>query len=802
MKKLISLLAWVCWISANLARPHILILTVDTFRPDFIGAYNGGSGTPALDSIIQQSVLFEKCYATSAWTSPGLISVLTGFYPSVHEVISRDAAIPPQLPTIFKMLTPSGYYCPDLSYLSAISNFFNLGLMSYPDRETWLDQGNDILFHFIKKSKNLSQPFCAWYHHRDLHMPYQYEKGITPFDLSALDFSDTLFARRYNLLTTMPVLHYGTIGFEVGDNSWVRGLYEGQIRKMDRDFFAPLFSDLKENKLWDSLLLVITADHGEELLEHGFVGHGSTSLRSQLHREILHIPLIIHFPGHQFAGQRINLPAQQVDIVPTILAYLGLPIPSILQGINLMPLIENQATPSRETEDTQRLRYAESNPGGFQAPQEMLSTLLQSVFNDTNKMIRVISPTDTTYEWYRLSEDPAERFNHYAASDPICRRFSSLLDSISLAHDSLSKMIKNDETLGTNSDNLMAPLILAPRNLEKIKHALFKGAIKGEWSGADSLWYIIQYNIGQGRFNLKGEFRIWGRKHTFGPFTPAMWNTLALYNPWRIQVYPQGHPELISRPLDFTIAKVDSARTSWLDNAGLIALQSRPAITALIERHWLFSAPAICSYVFLTLVFFSYRLFRSRSSETRRRITSLTLFTLLAECHFFSLGVIPLMWEKLYNQFGLQTLKTGLYSLLAILGFSWLIYRIRDKNQKIFHYKIILDLIILVFLYWKFTQIPIIATRMHIVIYSLLAWLLVRSQTSKPGRFLYQIIGIMLIMLALGAMDEFVQFYLPVRYFDWSDIGLNWTAALGGIFLALPLKFKKLHADVIQQNSI
>ena len=120
----------------------------------------------------------------------------------------------------------------------------------------------------------------------------------------------------------------------------MRGLYDGQIREMDETFFRPLVRKLKDLGLYDHTLVIVTADHGEELLEHGFIGHPSTSFKGAAYDELIRIPLTMTCPDLIPAGIRVRSQVQNIDIFPTVLDLLDLPIPESLQGRSLRAAFE------------------------------------------------------------------------------------------------------------------------------------------------------------------------------------------------------------------------------------------------------------------------------------------------------------------------------------------------------------------------------------------------------------------------------------------------------------------------------
>ncbi|MBP7459834.1 MAG: VanZ family protein [Candidatus Delongbacteria bacterium] len=786
--------------SAIQAAPHLLILTIDTFRPDFVGCFHptadpASSLTPALDSLAGESVVFSRCYATSAWTSPGLVSILTGLYPSSHQVTSRDRSIPPTLPTLFKLITPIGYQCQDICYLTVIPNFYHLGMTPYPEREQYLNSGDQILFHYLENYRSTA-PFGLWYHYRDLHIPYEADFRYLPSDFKTMIPSDSNALKRYRLVTTMPVIHYGSVAFLPTDSLWVKPLYGSQVKRMDTEFIAPLIRQLKAQAIWDDLILIITADHGEELLEHGFVGHGSTSLNSRLYNEIIHIPLIIKFPRREYAGRKITDMVQQIDLVPTILDYLHIPIPQSLQGQSLIPLLQGDRI-------NRPFLMAETNPGGYQADPSMLNTEIKALFNSKAKLIRTRDPSNSHYEFYDLYRDPKEKTDLYPAHHS---ELNILMDGLepkisATPESSQTASIRIPDTVRAHSQ-LMIPTILVPKNSDRLSYQLHQGAIHGEWTGPDSIWYILNYQVGSGSLSLKGEFRVFGNRHVFGPFSPAMWNTLAIYNPWVFRVYPEGRPDLQSRRLDFTLTAYQPNHGHSPSSLALFFFRSRPLISSILTQSPLFSRYGLIGIMILTLLGILIYAMRYAPPGQGKANLCLALFLLVLQFHFFTLGVMPLYWEKLYHWAGGGEKLSGYSLYLGGLFFFLfiLVYLIRRRTR--IWWKIMLDALTIIGLLLVLYHQSIAATRFHIFIYTLLGLLLIHYLHYRGRSFRTSLITSVLMMSFFSLLDELIQFYLPIRYFGLDDIWINLLSSLAGISLGVSMLSPSPHPSrpSIDQN--
>jgi arylsulfatase A-like enzyme len=119
--------------------------------------------------------------------------------------------------------------------------------------------------------------------------------------------------------------------------------YDAGLRYLD-DLVGRLLGALRRQGVFEDALVVVTADHGEEFLEHG------RFLHAQLAPELLHVPLLIKLPGGRDAGRRIAAPVSTTDVLPTLMAALGLPAEANLDGRSLLPLLEADAPETRSRE--------------------------------------------------------------------------------------------------------------------------------------------------------------------------------------------------------------------------------------------------------------------------------------------------------------------------------------------------------------------------------------------------------------------------------------------------------------------
>jgi arylsulfatase A-like enzyme len=314
-----------------------VLISIDTLRPDFLGAYDHARATsPALDALARDGVLFETALSTAPWTLPAHGSLLTGLYPSRHGLIG-ELGLPYQVKTLAEILATAGFQTAAIVNSHHLSPRYGLdrGFASFRyavEFPTPVEPSvvGDWAREWIAAGPR--EPFFLFVHFYDVHSDYHSlpeveARFVTPY------------AGRVDGSTSQLMLHReGRFPLDAADRLHLVQLYEAGVRQMD-DGIARLLDDLERAGLREQSLLVVTSDHGEEFLEHGDVLHGRTQ-----YEEMLRVPLVLSGPGLP-AGRRVAEPVSLVDVVPTVLAQLRVPAPSGLDGRDLAPLWRGEAAP-------------------------------------------------------------------------------------------------------------------------------------------------------------------------------------------------------------------------------------------------------------------------------------------------------------------------------------------------------------------------------------------------------------------------------------------------------------------------
>jgi arylsulfatase A-like enzyme len=303
--------------------PNVLLITIDTLRADRLGFYGYGKPTsPELDAFAAGAVVFEHAEASAPWTLPALASVMTGEVTSTHNCWNYGSVLDDSFRTLPELLLAAGYdtACVVSHLFTTSRHGLQQGFVhtddsfAYPETDpadsvtSQVISDRGIRFLDQKAAAPERVPWFLWLHYFDPHREYMRHAGITE------DFVTPGASARGTLL---------------GD------VYDGEVRYTDQHV-GRVLSRLRELGLEQGTVVVLLADHGEEFDEHGALGHGHS-----VHVEVVRVPLAIRAPG--LAPRRVPELARQIDVLPTVLELLDLPVPPGLAGRSLAPALRGAA---------------------------------------------------------------------------------------------------------------------------------------------------------------------------------------------------------------------------------------------------------------------------------------------------------------------------------------------------------------------------------------------------------------------------------------------------------------------------
>lgn len=385
--------------------PNIVLVTIDTLRADRLSAYGYPKKTsPFIDALAAEGVRFERAHSSSSWTAPSVVSLLTSLPANIHGVehgylearkIVQQEVIPDAAPVLAELLQQRGYRTFGITANSHLQSA--LGFDRGFDRYSCLgfDTASAIEAHVRKWRDEIreAEPWFLWLHFFDPHAPYTFHKNITRA------FLPPGIRRMRALERDLVPEHLKERGVELGNPrfQYVEGLYDGEVRFTD-ETLSRIF-DLLE--IGSDALVIVTADHGEELLDHGRLGHGNT-----LYEEVIRIPLIVRLPGGRHGGTTVGTPVSDIDVVPSILDVIGTAPPSSLAGHSLLPLLDEPAGTLREvTSSLARLKGLETTSltvGDWKYIDRTAEPVFRGLFDLANDPHEQVNRLDTDPEMARL----------------------------------------------------------------------------------------------------------------------------------------------------------------------------------------------------------------------------------------------------------------------------------------------------------------------------------------------------------------------------------------------------------------
>lgn len=353
---------------------NVVIVLIDALRADHLPFYGYSRNTaPFLASLAAEAVVFERAVAASSTTAPATASLFTGLHPSEHGVITGFLAhrkhqdqsltlnrIPAELTTMGEMFRAFGYrtFCLSDNLNISAEMGFDPGFEKFHTMRNRTAEEMNRLLREWQPEITAGGKYFLYLHYMDPHAPYLrrapwFQGGGTP---------------QQQLVSA----------------------YDSEIHFVDqklREMFE-LFG-------WrDNALVVVLADHGEELGDHGQVGHGKN-----LYRESIHVPFFFLHPAWR-AGRRVSAEVATLELMPTLASLTGLPADPIWRGRSLKPLMDGGSLPRRPLV-AELLRLPSHPKGSFRS-------VLTGNWHLIQRQARAGPPEYELFDWDR---DWAEKNN-------------------------------------------------------------------------------------------------------------------------------------------------------------------------------------------------------------------------------------------------------------------------------------------------------------------------------------------------------------------------------------------------------
>jgi len=400
---------------------NVVLIVVDTMGARYLGAYTPGlRNSPTIDRLAQEGVLFRRAYTTAPWTQPAVASLFTSRMPSEHGVRHIFHTLDTRHATLAERMKQRG-----LATAGVISHFVIRDEFGYGQGFDFYDASAVGDHRSITSAKVTDQaiasldrladrPFFLFVHYFDPHWYYNHHpdfdetSGYTGDLLPGMDIAD-LRARRGSLAPA--------------DVAYLEGLYREEIAFTDHHL-GRLLAHLDRLGLRERTVVIVTSDHGEEFMQHGWIGHTAT-----LYDELLHVPLIVHAPG-RFAAREVTAPVSIVDLLPTLADLQGLPPDPDWAGVSLAPVLRGEAPPPA------RPLLAEVSyisPSGWPSGDGQVKRYYQTALRDGDHKL-IHDHVAGAWRFFDLAADPLEQRDLWDEHDPAQRRLVDRLYAWEVDH--------------------------------------------------------------------------------------------------------------------------------------------------------------------------------------------------------------------------------------------------------------------------------------------------------------------------------------------------------------------------------
>ncbi|UCF68165.1 MAG: sulfatase-like hydrolase/transferase [Acidobacteriota bacterium] len=294
-------------------RPSVLLISIDSLRYDALFAeHDGLSVAPRLAGLARESVLYEHAVSPAPWTTPAMMSILTGLPPLAHAVEEHDRTLAAGLETLAERFRSAGYRT--AAYVPAVTLRSEFGFARGFEQFDYESFGHTRLSSPGLSGKVLhriagwsDEPFFIWVHLWDPH--YNYNPPPT---------YDAAF-RRGSRPASEQVQSLKWIENAVTPEQaeYLQSQYEGEVLYTDR-YVGEMLDAVAERGLDERLIVAVVADHGEAFLEHGWLGH-----TNRLDEVLVHVPLMIRWPA-RLTPHRVTSVVSTAGLGATLLDLAGL----------------------------------------------------------------------------------------------------------------------------------------------------------------------------------------------------------------------------------------------------------------------------------------------------------------------------------------------------------------------------------------------------------------------------------------------------------------------------------------------
>jgi arylsulfatase A-like enzyme len=432
---------------------NVVLVSIDTLRADRLNSYGyeRRKTSPNLDALAREGILFENFITAAPWTTPAHLSMLTSLHPSAHGVIEPFSpmyrkllrggnflSLAERTVTLAETLKAEGFRTAAFTAGGPLDPKlgFGQGFEEYTTSMYKLQEQNmGEMFAWLQG--NRAGRFFLFWHHFEVHAPYlnaDFVGDVLPPDVA-----------KWVQAEMRALARVSSGRFRAGDAGHQRSRQEALLRQQGlftRDVCDALYTSgvlsadrwlgrllevLRDAGLYEKTMIIVTSDHGEQMGErrrgqfYNIHGH-------RVFEEMIRIPLVIRLPNQAGAGTRVRQVTRTIDIMPTVLDFLGIdPANDEMQGTSLVPY---WATPAEAPE---QIAYTEALATGHEK-KSLRTSRYKYILNVPRDLVREFGRAHLPDRALRpqlfdLETDPGERVNLlWREPDPGVRAMAAEFD--------------------------------------------------------------------------------------------------------------------------------------------------------------------------------------------------------------------------------------------------------------------------------------------------------------------------------------------------------------------------------------
>ena len=427
---------------------NIILISLTNVGANHLGLYGYERNTsPNIDAFAEESLVFDNFFTHASWTLPSGISLFTSLYPYQHKVMDRsfnekgepEDTLSSDIITLIDLLNDNGYvtgaftggfdYRPIFGLTNRFDFYFTpeektplkgiinsellqkrrLGHMvnAIPDALEWINNHKKKKFFLFLQGYDTHCPFSPKQPYDKIFVNFTLEDTILDpaYCYRSFNNNGTLVSFTTILVNQTQSRLFIPINLSEKELEFLEAQYDAEIRYVD-DNVGNFINELKNKGILDNTIIILLSEHGEMFAKNGRFGRAGR-IRGTLYDDVVHVPLIILHP--EFKPDRTDEFVQIIDIMPTLLDFVGIPIPMNLQGKSILPLIKDNEILHEEI-------YGGSVYGKLIFEFYEYQTINEFIRNKEFKLIHEIvqftdGSTEEIYELYDLSVDKAEQNN-------------------------------------------------------------------------------------------------------------------------------------------------------------------------------------------------------------------------------------------------------------------------------------------------------------------------------------------------------------------------------------------------------